>query len=85
MAGITHGLLGLEWTSYARSELVERNIQLTVWVMGWLYVLSAIAALFIHRIGKVAVVLLYIGGGALIFLALLYCKEKFFHSGQFFE
>lgn len=75
----------LTWTDYATSPKINQHIQNIVIGHGYFYVLCALVAIFIRKIPKWAGKVLILGSLSLVFLALLYMKEKFFHLGQFFE
>lgn len=77
--------LGISWREYVSSNVVDAFIDGLVSATGWFYLLCALAALFIGRLGRVGRAILWIGAANLIFLAALYCKEKFLFIGQFFE
>ncbi len=71
------------WDAYVSTS--DGAIRMLVRGTGWFYVLCGIGAIFIQRIPRLLVPLLYAGSVGLILLAALYCKEKFFHLGQFLE
>ncbi|HQU60879.1 MAG: hypothetical protein KDD02_11245 [Phaeodactylibacter sp.] len=85
MKWLVEGLLGMEWRVYASSPVVDQSIEHLITLTGVFYFLCAVTALFIKRLGRAGRVVLYLGSLNLIFLAALYCKEKFFFAGQFFE
>jgi len=85
MSGIIRTLLSIEWASYIHAPVVEQYIQWSIKGMGVFYFVCAIAALLIKKIPSIAKPLLWLGGVSLLFLAGLYCKERFFSIGQFFE
>ena len=80
---------GLSWIEYASSAVVDNMIQNFTVSVGWFYILCAVASLIItNRINLVYRICKHIiiaGSIGLIFLAFLYCKERFFELGQFFE
>lgn len=76
---------GGDWTTYVRSPRTDANITTAVRMFGVLYMVCAGVALFVHRIGRFAGKLLWVGGAALAFLAVLFWKEKFFAYGQLLE
>jgi hypothetical protein len=78
-------LLGRSWQDYVTDVSTDQFIQQLVVGLGWFYVLCALAAIFVLRLGKWGRGLLWLGTISLIILAALYCKEKFFFIGQFFE
>ncbi|MEM1322216.1 MAG: hypothetical protein AAGG75_18285 [Bacteroidota bacterium] len=85
MSGIVEQVLGLEWSEYITSERTDRMIQHSIRLTGGLYALCALVAAFARRLPRYCLHLLPLGTLGLTFLAALYCKEKFFALGQFFE
>lgn len=85
MEGFITGLLGISWQEYATSPTTDSNIQLLIRLFGLFYLTMAVLVLFIQEKHKFGKPLLWISAVCLSFLAFLYCKEKFFHIGQFFE
>ncbi|MEM6967695.1 MAG: hypothetical protein AAF573_23235, partial [Bacteroidota bacterium] len=64
---------------------IDDAIQSSIRATGWFYFLCALVAIFIKKIPKVLTYLLWLGSLSLMVLAFLYCKEKFFQWGQFWE
>jgi hypothetical protein len=85
MSGIVERLFDMPWKEYVTSPQVDRNIQGWIKGTGFFYMICAITALFIRKLGKPGRIVLSLGGLNLVFLAALYCKEKFFFAGQFLE
>ncbi len=85
MSPIVSGLLSWNWMEYVQSPAVDQFIQGSIRVTGLLYLLCGMAALFIKKLPRFSRILLWLGAVSLILLALLYCKERFFSVGQFFE
>lgn len=85
MKGIVERLLQMPWEDYITSPIVDQNIQLSIQLFGGLYALCAVVVLLIDRVPAALRKLLLLGGSALVFLAALYCKERFFSVGQFLE
>ncbi|WP_103867161.1 hypothetical protein [Aquimarina sp. I32.4] len=86
LKGVVESTFGITWHHYVTSLSVGNGISLFIKMIGVFYLLCAIATLWIKpnmkRLGK----FFLLGGSiALFILAFLYCKEKFFHVGQFFE
>jgi len=81
------------WTAYVTSPIVDQFIQNLIIGFGWFYLICAFAAIgsfFLRKTPKSLTslllhVILSLGGIALVLLAGLYCKEKFYSVGQFFE
>ena len=85
MSNIVAWLFGLDWQSYISSAQVENVIQYGIKGIGVFYLSCAFMALFIKRAPKLGRYWLGLGAISLAILALLYCKERFFSIGQFFE
>ena len=87
--GVVEWLTGLSWVEYASSTVVDNAIQTMTYSIGWFYVLCAVASIVISKkhilIYRICKSFLIAGSLGLIFLALLYCKERFFELGQFLE
>ncbi len=81
------------WNEYVTSPVVDQFIQNLIVGFGWFYLICAFASVGSYKLRHkprsiVAVSLqfiLWLGAISLIILAALYCKEKFFSIGQFFE
>jgi len=79
-------LRGGTWQEYVTSAATDRFIAYAVIGFGIFYAMMAILTLFLSGKRLVKFTWLYIlSSVALVFLAFLYSKEKFFHAGQFFE
>lgn len=76
---------GGDWTTYVRSPRTDANITTAVRIFGVLYIMCAVVALFVRRVGRVGAKLLWLGAAGLLFLAVLFWKEKFFAYGQLLE
>lgn len=85
MKPLVEGIIGWKWEDYVTSLAVDRGIQRFIQVIGVFYIICALAGIFIRQWKRVAIVILWIGGFSLLFLAILYSKDKFFHLGQFLE
>ncbi|MFN7116886.1 MAG: hypothetical protein ACK4TA_08820, partial [Saprospiraceae bacterium] len=85
MRPIVQGIFGWQWEDYVTSMPIDRGIQNFIRATGGYYIVAALAAIFINKWKKIAVIILWIGAVSLIMLALLYCKDKFYHIGQFLE
>lgn len=85
MRGLVERLLGMRWQDYVTSLEVNAFIQNWITGTGVFYLVCALAAVFLPRLGKAGRWLMYLGAASLVMLAALYCKEKFFFVGQFFE
>jgi len=76
---------GKDWSDYVTSPVVDASIDAFTRGMGWFFVLCALCAAGIHRLGRPASWIVTAGGVSLVFLAFLFTKEKFFFAGEFFE
>lgn len=85
MKWVVEGLFGMAWEDYITSMKVDDAIQTMIHVTGIFYILCALVAIFIQKAPKWIGKILLLGSTSLILLAALYCKEKFFSVGQFFE
>ena len=81
MRGFVEGSLGMAWTDYVRSPVVDAFIQNSITSFGWWYLALAILVVFIEYVPKWATKLLWLGSFSLVFLASLYMLEKFNHIG----
>ncbi len=77
-------ILGMEWGEYLKHPSADSTIQSIIIAFGILYLIAAAAALY-GKGQKRTNFFLLTGSLGLIFLAMLYCKEKFLTAGQFFE
>ncbi|WP_282084869.1 hypothetical protein [Aquimarina algiphila] len=86
LKGFVESVFGVSWNEYVTSLSVASSISLSIKIIGVFYLLCAVVTLLIKpgmkKVGK-----LFLLGGSigLFILAVLYCKEKFFHVGQLFE
>ena len=79
-------LRGGTWQEYVTSAATDHFIEYTIIVFGVFYALMALLTLFLRGKHLAKFTWLYfMASVALVFLAFLYSKEKFFHIGQFFE
>lgn len=85
LGGYVQQWFGMTWETYITSMEVDENIDWSIKCFGVLYLLGAFTALFVKRLPRFFHHLLLLSTIGLIFLALLYCKERFFSVGQFFE
>jgi hypothetical protein len=85
MQWLVESTTDMSWKEYATSPAVNQHIENIVIAHGYFYLFCALVAVFIKQLPKWAGKILILGSIALIFLATLYMKEKFFHLGQFFE
>ena len=85
MKPIIENISAITWQTYITSPETDEMIQGIIQGTGWFYLLCALMAILIKRWKKVAGVFMILGSVSLILLAMLYCKERFFSVGQFFE
>jgi len=85
LSGLVERFSTMEWETYITSMEVDNAIGNSIKIVGFFYLLSAIITFFIHKLPRFFHHFLLLSSGALILLALLYCKERFFSIGQFFE
>jgi hypothetical protein len=85
MKGIVETVFNTSWKNYITSNDIDFKIQTFIKGLGWFYLLCALMAVFIQKWKKVSGVFMILGAASLVFLAALYCKERFFSVGQFFE
>lgn len=82
---IVQVIFGMQWEDYVTNLSIDKGIQVVIRLTGVFYLICALAAIFIQRWKPIARILLWVGAFNLVFLAALYCKDKFFHLGQFLE
>ena len=85
MEPVISGLFGVTWAEYVRSPAVDAGIQASITAFGFLYLLTALVALFVDRLSRSWGRLLWLGAAGLLLLACLYWKEKFWNVGQLLE
>ncbi|MEO1628170.1 MAG: hypothetical protein AAFV25_23680 [Bacteroidota bacterium] len=85
MSGPVQSLLGMDWQTYITHPDIDQSINQLIMGFGLLYLLCGLVALLLHRLPSFCSHFLLLGSLGLVFLSLLYCKEKFFSVGQFFE
>jgi len=85
LSGFIEQWLSMDWETYITSMEVDKNISQSIKCFGILYLICAIITLFIKQLPRIFHHLLLLGAVGLLLLALLYCKERFFSVGQFFE
>ena len=85
LSGLVQSFTSMNWETYITSMEIDERISTLIKGFGYFYLISAILTFFIHKIPKFFRPFLWISSLALITLALLYCKERFFSIGQFFE
>lgn len=85
MKGIIENLFSTPWQEYITSPVLDERIESIIKGTGWFYIACALMALLINKWRKVAGIFMFLGSVSLLILAMLYCKERFFSLGQFFE
>ena len=76
---------GGTWQEYVTSAAADGFIQSVIISFGVFYAIMAVISLLPRRIILQVSWLYFLASVALVFLAFLYSKEKFFHIGQFLE
>jgi len=83
---LVEGIFGTPWNEYVTNPRTDIAIQNTIRLNGIFYLFMAVFVWFIRpSMKRLGTVLLWVTSVMLVILAFLYCKEKFFHTGQFFE
>lgn len=85
MKGIIESLFATSWDEYITSPVTDENTQNLIKAFGWFYLCCAFMVVMIKKWKKLAGVFMWMGAASLVLLAMLYCKEKFYSLGQFFE
>ncbi len=85
MSGLVEFVFGMSWEDYVTSTPVDQGIQTSIRISGWIYAFAGLAVIFIRKLGRWSRIIIWLGFINLIFLSLLYFKERFFALGQFFE
>ncbi len=85
MKSIIEQFFQVSWETYSTSLSVDHAINITMIAVGCFYLFCALLALVLKKEPNPLSYFWIIGSIGLIFLAFLYCKEKFFSVGQFFE
>ncbi|WP_106792001.1 hypothetical protein [Aquimarina sp. Aq78] len=79
-------IFGIAWNDYVTSLSAANTISFSIKAIGVFYLICAIITLMIKpNMKKIGKFFLLGGSIGLFILAILYCKEKFLHVGQFFE
>ena len=84
MSSFVSNVFQLSWEDYITSSDIDYKIQSFIKGVGWFYFLCALMAVIAQKCKRISGVFMILGSISLIFLAALYCKEKFFSIGQFF-
>ena len=83
---LVNSLLNMEWQDYATNLKIDGYINSFQHTNGIIFLIAAIAALFINKKNqKLLKFPIFIGGIFIIMLSLLLTKEKFYHIPMFFE
>ncbi len=85
MKGIIETLFNTPWENYITNNDIDNKIQSVIKGLGWFYLICALMAILIKKLKKISGVFMILGSISLVVLAALYCKERFFSLGQFFE
>ncbi|MEM0997397.1 MAG: hypothetical protein AAGN35_09975 [Bacteroidota bacterium] len=85
MQGWVERFANMTWDEYTTDLQVDQRIKGLIRGFGVFYVLCGVGAAFFGPRRRWLRWLLYAGSAGLLLLAFMYCKEKFYHTGQFFE
>jgi hypothetical protein len=85
LKGVIEGWFNRTWEEYVTDLSVDQGVAKLIVATGIFYLLCGLAALFIRRLPKWTNHLILLGALGLLFLAMLYWKEKFYHWGQLLE
>ncbi len=85
MKWFIEGFTSMSWGDYVTHPEGDIWFQRLVLAQGVFYLVCAISTLFVKKLPKWGRAILLVGAANLVFLALLYLKDKFYHVGQFFE
>lgn len=85
MGNILPWFSDMPYEEFITSMEIDEEIQNWIKGFGWFYIGCALVAIFIKKIPRFLTYILWIGALSLMALAFLYCKEKFFQWGQFWE
>ena len=85
MQTLVDWLTPFTWDEYVTHPKGDIWIQKFVLLQGYFYLVCMLVALFIRKLPEWCLWILALGAVDLIFLALIYMKDKFYHFGQFFE
>lgn len=85
MQGLIESLTHLTWEEFATSIAVDEAIQRATLALGIFYAVCALTVIFIRKLPAFFKWIVWAGAFLLVFLALIYTKDHFFHVGQFFE
>lgn len=85
LEGMVQTVLGMDWQAYVTHPNTDWWIQQLIFGTGVFYVMAGLVAITVHRWGRPARLMLWVSSFSLVILAGLYCKDKFFFPGQFFE
>lgn len=85
MGQILPWLTSMTYEDFITDVDMDDAIQNAIKANGWFYLVCALVAAFIKKLPKVLTYILWLGAASLMLLAFLYCKEKFFQWGQFWE
>lgn len=85
LKGLVEGVFGIDWFDYVTSPNTDLFINTLTRSFGIFYLAMSVITLFINRGSRVMRVLYWFTSVLLALLAILYCKEKFYHTAQFFE
>jgi len=83
---LIEGVFNTTWSDYVTSLEVDKWIQRSIVINGFIYIVAAISVLLLNaKNRKYTRIPILIGAYLLVILSLLAAKDKFYHYGQFFE
>ncbi len=85
MKWFIEGFTSLSWEDYVTHPRGDIWFQWLVIIQGLFYAVCGVLTLFVKKLPAWARIILLVGAANLVFLALLYLKDRFYHIGQFFE
>ncbi len=85
MAPVIEALTPWTWHEYVTNLAVDETIQQWMVAVGFFYFVCALACLFYEKMPHWMRWPIWLGVAGQVVLALLYMKEFFLHTGQFFE
>lgn len=84
MSGIV-ARFGISWNTFVTSPTVDANLNALIFIMGFLFLISAFSIFLTKRLQHVTRLLLIVASLQIIFFTILMFKEKFYQIGQLIE
>ena len=83
---IVEGVFNVTWNDYVTSMTVDRWINRSIAINGFLFVIAGFASVLINKNNRKYLKFpILLGAWLLVILSILSAKDKFYHYGQFFE